>query len=39
MIRLVMHLFDSLPLRFNRADLEKFCCEKTMMILTTQHER
>jgi deazaflavin-dependent oxidoreductase (nitroreductase family) len=33
MIRLIMHLFDGLPLRFNRADLEKFCQEKAMAIL------
>ncbi len=33
MIRLIMHLFDGLPLRFNRADLEKFCAEKAMVIL------
>lgn len=33
MIRLIMHLFDGLPLRFNRADLEEFCKEKAMVIL------
>lgn len=33
MIRLIMHLFDRLPLRFTRADLEKFCEEKAMVIL------
>lgn len=33
MIRLIMHLFDGLPWRFNRADLEKFCQEKAMVIL------
>jgi deazaflavin-dependent oxidoreductase (nitroreductase family) len=33
MIRLIMHLFDGLPLRFNRTDLEKFCKEKAMVIL------
>jgi len=33
MIRLIMHLFDGLPLRFTRADLEKFCEEKAMVIL------
>jgi hypothetical protein len=33
MIRLIMWLFDGLPLRFNRADLEKFCQEKAMVIL------
>lgn len=33
MIRLIMHLFDGLPLRFTRADLEKFCQEKALVIL------
>ncbi len=33
MIRLIMHLFDGLPLRFNRADLEKNCTGKAMVIL------
>lgn len=33
MIRLIMHLFDGLPLRFTRADLEKFCNKKAMVIL------
>jgi deazaflavin-dependent oxidoreductase (nitroreductase family) len=33
MIRLIMHLFDGLPLRFCRADLEEFCKEKAMVIL------
>jgi len=33
MIRLIMHLFDGLPLRFSRTDLEKFCKEKAMVIL------
>lgn len=33
MIRLIMHLFDGLPLRFTRADLETFCREKAMVIL------
>jgi len=33
MIRLIMHLFDGLPLRFTRTDLEKFCEEKAMVIL------
>ena len=33
MIRLIMHLFDRLPLRFDRADLEKFCQEKAMVVL------
>ena len=39
MIRLIMHLFDGLPLRFNRADLEKFCQEKTMAILRPIREQ
>lgn len=33
MIRLIMHLFDGLPLRYSRADLEEFCEEKAMVIL------
>jgi deazaflavin-dependent oxidoreductase (nitroreductase family) len=33
MIRLIMHLVDRLPLRYSRADLEKFCKEKAMVIL------
>lgn len=33
MIRLIMHLFDGLPLRFTRADLERFCREKAMVVL------
>ncbi len=33
MIRLIMHLFDGLPLRFTRANLEEFCKEKAMVIL------
>ncbi len=33
MIRLIMHLFDGLPLRFTRADLEEFCKEKALVIL------
>jgi hypothetical protein len=33
MIRLIMTLFDGLPLRFTRADLEKFCQEKAIVIL------
>jgi deazaflavin-dependent oxidoreductase (nitroreductase family) len=33
MIRLIMHLFDGLPLHFSRADLEAFCKEKAMVIL------
>ena len=33
MIRLIMHLFDGLPLRFNRTDLEKNSAGKAMVIL------
>ena len=33
MVRLIMHLFDGLPLRFSRADLEAFCKEKALAIL------
>lgn len=33
MVRMIMHLFDGLPLRFNRADLVEFCQEKAMVIL------
>jgi hypothetical protein len=33
MIRLIMHLFDGLPLRFTRTDLEKFSQEKAMALL------
>jgi len=33
MIRLIMHLFDGLPTRYSRADLEAFCKEKAMVIL------
>jgi len=33
MIRLIMHLFDGLPLRYNHADLETLCKEKTLVIL------
>lgn len=36
MIRLIMHLFDGLPLQFSRADLEEFCKEKAMVILQPQ---
>jgi len=38
MIRLIMHLFDGLPLRFARADLEEFCKGKAMVILYPQKE-
>ena len=33
MIRLIMHLFDGLPLRFTRTDLEMFSQEKGLVIL------
>jgi deazaflavin-dependent oxidoreductase (nitroreductase family) len=33
MIRLIMHLFDGLPVRYTRADLEEFCKEKALVIL------
>jgi deazaflavin-dependent oxidoreductase (nitroreductase family) len=33
MIRLIIHLFDGLPLKYSRADLESFCKEKAMVIL------
>jgi len=33
MIRLIMTLFDGLPLRFTRAELEKFCQEKALVVL------
>jgi deazaflavin-dependent oxidoreductase (nitroreductase family) len=33
MIRLIMWLFDGLPLRFSRADLEVLCKEKAVVIL------
>jgi hypothetical protein len=36
MIRLIMTLFDGLPLRFTRADLEKFCQKKAMAVLITK---
>jgi deazaflavin-dependent oxidoreductase (nitroreductase family) len=35
MIRLIMHLFDGLPLRFDRAELEEFCAQKALAILRT----
>jgi deazaflavin-dependent oxidoreductase (nitroreductase family) len=38
MIRLIMHLFDGLPLRFTRANLEEFCKEKAMVILHPHKE-
>jgi hypothetical protein len=33
MLRLIMHLFDGLPLRFSRADLERIGAEKALVIL------
>lgn len=33
MVRLIMHLFDHLPLRFTRADLEKLSRAKALVIL------
>ena len=39
MIRLIMTLFDGLPLRLARADLEKFCQEKAMVILRPIREQ
>ncbi|WKZ35126.1 MAG: nitroreductase family deazaflavin-dependent oxidoreductase [Anaerolineales bacterium] len=39
MIRLIMHLFDGLPIRFKRADLEKFCRKKAMAILRPIREQ
>ncbi|WP_165360633.1 nitroreductase/quinone reductase family protein [Candidatus Chloroploca sp. Khr17] len=33
MIRLIMHLFDRLPLRFDRTDLERLCQHKAMVVL------
>jgi deazaflavin-dependent oxidoreductase (nitroreductase family) len=33
MVRLIMHLFDGLPLRYNRADLEALCKDKALVIL------
>lgn len=33
MIRMIMHLFDRLPLRFSREDLEKMSREKAMVVL------
>jgi len=33
MIRLIMHLFDGLPLRFNRKDLESYSQGKALVIL------
>lgn len=32
-IRLIMHFFDGLPLRFTRAQLEDFCQQKALAIL------
>lgn len=33
MVRLIMHLFDRVPLRFSRAELEEFCQQKALVIL------
>lgn len=33
MVRLILHLVDRLPLRYTRADLERLCAEKAMLIL------
>jgi deazaflavin-dependent oxidoreductase (nitroreductase family) len=33
MVRLIMHLFDRLPLRFQRADLEAYGAKKALVIL------
>jgi deazaflavin-dependent oxidoreductase (nitroreductase family) len=33
MVRLIMHLFDGLPLRYTRADLERISSKKAMVIL------
>ena len=33
MVRMIMHLFDGLPLRFSRTDLEELSQEKAMVIL------
>jgi deazaflavin-dependent oxidoreductase (nitroreductase family) len=38
MIRLIMTLFDGLPLHFSRVELEKFCQEKAMAILRPRPE-
>jgi hypothetical protein len=32
-IRLIMHLFDGLPLQYTRADLEAVCQSKELIIL------
>lgn len=41
MIRLIMHLFDRLPLRFDRADLERLGQHKAMVVLhpLQRHDR
>ena len=38
MVRLIMHLFDGLPLRYTRADLEALCKGKAKVILHPQKE-
>ena len=37
MVRLIMHLFDGLPLRFSRADLERISNGKALLILNPTH--
>jgi deazaflavin-dependent oxidoreductase (nitroreductase family) len=39
MIRLIMTLFDGLPWRFSRADLEQFCAKKAMVVLHPDIEK
>ena len=38
MIRLIMHIFDGLPVRYTRAELEEFCKEKALVILHPDRE-
>jgi deazaflavin-dependent oxidoreductase (nitroreductase family) len=38
MIRLIMHLFDRLPLRYTRTELESMCQEKALVILHVVEE-
>lgn len=33
MLRLIMHLFDGLPLRYDRTDLDDISCSKALVIL------
>jgi deazaflavin-dependent oxidoreductase (nitroreductase family) len=37
MIRLIMHLFDGLPLHFQRADLERLAGQKILVVLRRWH--